>query len=89
MKHLLLGLSIVIAGWAFSPTPEAEARSWRGWNHSKRQHLRRNHVRRYRAKKRANVPELDPSAAGSAMVLLLGGAAYVLSRRREDDLLSY
>jgi len=31
------------------------------------------------------VPELDPSAAGSAMVLLLGGVAYMASRRREED----
>jgi hypothetical protein len=31
-------------------------------------------------------PELDPGAAGAAMVLLLGGLAYFASRRREDSL---
>lgn len=32
------------------------------------------------------VPELDPSAAGSAIVLMLGGVAYIASRRREEHL---
>ena len=32
-----------------------------------------------------SVPELDPTAAGGAMVLLLGGVAYMASRRRKDD----
>ena len=31
-------------------------------------------------------PELDLNAAGTAMVLLLGGAAYIASRRREEGL---
>ena len=31
------------------------------------------------------VPELDRAVAGSAMVLLLGGVAYLASRRRRDD----
>ena len=31
------------------------------------------------------VPELDRTVAGSAMVLLLGGVAYLASRRRRDD----
>jgi len=87
MKHLLLGLSIVIGAWALSPTPEAEARGWRSGNHGKRHHVRR--YRRNHWKKQAAVPELDPSGAGSAMVLLLGGAAYLLSRRRTDDELAY
>jgi MYXO-CTERM domain-containing protein len=30
-------------------------------------------------------PELDSTVAGSAMVLLLGGVAYLASRRRRDD----
>jgi hypothetical protein len=30
------------------------------------------------------VPELDTTIAGSAMVLLLGGVAYLASRRRKD-----
>jgi len=81
MKRLLMGLSIVIGAWMLSPTPEADAMSsdkWaRGHNH---------HAGHHNSQRRAGVPELDPSAAGSALVLLLGGVAYIASRRREDDL---
>ena len=80
MKRLLLGLSIVIGAWMLSPTPEADAMSsdrWaRGHNH---------HARHQNSRSRAGVPELDPSAAGGAIVLLLGGMAYIASRRREED----
>ncbi len=31
-----------------------------------------------------SVPELDPTAAGSALVLLIGGVAYIAARRREE-----
>jgi len=31
------------------------------------------------------VPELDPGAAGGAMVLLIGGVAYIVSRRRDEE----
>ena len=76
MKRLLLGLSIVIGAWMLSPTPEADAMSsdkWaRGHNH-------------HQSQRGVGVPELDPSAAGSAIVLLLGGMAYIASRRREED----
>jgi len=37
--------------------------------------------------KKTGVPELDPSAAGGAMILLLGGVAYIASRRREEDVI--
>jgi hypothetical protein len=80
MKRLLLGLSIVIGAWMLSPTPEADAMGsdrWaRGHNH---------HARHQNSQSRNGVPELDPSAAGSAIVLLLGGMAYIASRRREED----
>lgn len=33
----------------------------------------------------AAVPELDPSAAGIALVLLIGGVAYLTSRRRKEE----
>ena len=33
----------------------------------------------------ASVPELDMTVAGSAIVLLLGGVAYMISRRREQE----
>jgi hypothetical protein len=32
-----------------------------------------------------SVPELDAAAAGGAIVLLLGGVAYFVSRRRDAD----
>ena len=88
MKRLLLGLSILIGAWMLSPTPEAQAWSW-GWSTPRDgsgHHVRRHHSRRSHDGSRAGVPELDPSAAGSAIVLLLGGVAYIASRRREEDL---
>ena len=33
----------------------------------------------------SSVPELDAAAAGGAIVLLLGGVAYFVSRRRDAD----
>lgn len=89
MKHVLLAFSIVVGAWALGPTSDAEARGWRSWNHGKRHDVRRYQWRRQRLRDQKKVPELDPNAAGSAMVLLLGGAAYVLSRRRKDDELAY
>ena len=77
MKRLLMSLSIVIGAWMLSPTPDADAMGSHKWA------KRHNH---HESQSRAGVPELDPSAAGSALVLLLGGVAYVTSRRREDDL---
>jgi hypothetical protein len=81
MKRLLLGLSLVIGAWMLSPTPEAEARSWQ-----KARQMQKRHVRVHGHKAGFGVPELDPSAAGGAIVLLLGGVAYIASRRREEDL---
>ena len=97
MKRLLLGLSIVIGAWMLSPTPEVQA--WSGSNNGHKTYKTYNGHKTYkghrtykghktykRHKKMAAVPELDPSAAGSAMVLLLGGVAYMASRRREEDI---
>lgn len=78
MKRLLIGLSLVIGAWMLSPTPEAEARGWQ----SRQTHGRQVRVNRH--KTGFGVPELDPSAAGGAVVLLLGGVAYIASRRREE-----
>jgi len=75
MKRLFLGLSLVIGAWMLSPTPEADARG-RHRHHARTAH----HASGFAA------PELDPSAAGSAMLLLLGGVAYIASRRRDEDL---
>lgn len=84
MKRLLLALSLVVGAWVLSPTPEAEAEGRRGW-HKARQTQQR-HMRHRRYKGGHAVPELDPGAAGAAIVLLLGGVAYIASRRREEDL---
>jgi len=80
MKRLLLALSVVIGAWMLSPTPEAEARGWHGKRHAQRRQVRVRHHKAGNA-----VPELDPSAAAGAVVLLLGGVAYIASRRREED----
>jgi len=54
-------------------------------NHGKSMHSKRWKYGKARKDHRSSVPELDPGAAGSAIVLLLGGVAYVLSRRREEE----
>jgi hypothetical protein len=84
MKRLLVVLSLAVGVLLVAPAPEAAARG-RSWSSSSdggsqnwRRHRRHRHTR--------GVPELDPSAAGSAMVLLLGGVAYIASRRRKDGL---
>jgi hypothetical protein len=79
MKRFILILSLVIGAWMLSPTPEAQAWSWSSQSHKSSKFKKGKQPR-------AGVPELDPSAAGSAMVLLLGGAGYIASRRREQDL---
>jgi hypothetical protein len=79
MKRLILVLSVAAAAWMFSPTPEAQAWSWSSWSW--------NYDREDGCDKDGNVvPELDPGAAGSAMVLLLGGMAWIASRRRDEEL---
>ena len=96
MKRLVLVLSVVVGAWMFSPTPEAQA--W-GWSGSKQGH-RQSKGGKHRAAKQqkgksatgkgvaggSTVPELDPGAAGSAIVLLLGGTAWIASRRRDEEL---
>lgn len=93
MKKFAVVLSVVVSVWVLTPTPQAHA-SWWGdfiswlndsyssnWGNSGAwSHHRSND------KPTASVPELDPSAAGGAMILLLGGVAYIASRRREEDL---
>ena len=87
MKKFAVVLSVVVSVWVLTPTPQAHASWWGdfitwlndGYSHNWRQH-------RNDEKPTASVPELDPSAAGGAMILLLGGVAYIASRRREEDL---
>jgi hypothetical protein len=79
MKRLMIVLSLVVGAWMLSPTPEAQAWSW-SWSRSGGDCENPTYQKGGTA-----VPELDPSAAGSAMVLLLGGMALIASRRREED----
>ena len=71
----------MVGVWMLSPTPEAQAWSWSWHSHGSRCGHGGGGTTTTTA-----VPELDPSAAGSALVLLLGGVAYLASRRRDEDL---
>lgn len=90
MKHWLVGLSLIVGVMFITPAPVAHAWSWSsfiakltGKSEAKKQEGRYQWASRSASS--SSVPELDPSAAGSALVLLLGGVAYVMSRRREED----
>jgi hypothetical protein len=90
MKRLFVVLSLAFGILLVAPAPEASA--WGGWSSSSnsQQHRARRHHQHRRSgktvKTETGVPELDPGAAGSALVLLFGGIAYIASRRREDGL---
>ena len=91
MKNFVLVLSLVVGAWMLSPTPVAEASWWSSWSWGGSgggETTGGTRRPRATADKRGGhgVPELDPSAAGGAMVLLLGGVAYIASRRRDEDL---
>jgi hypothetical protein len=84
MKRFIFILSLVVGVWILSPTLEGEALSWS----TSTAKAKNDKVKKDKKPKSGgfSTPELDPSAAGSAMILMLGGAAYIASRRREDDL---
>lgn len=94
LKRLMLGLSLAATLLLLAPVSQADA-SWSGWwsrwrsqrrHHVQRHHHRRgHHARGAHHRRTAHAPELDPGAGGSALVLLVGGVAYIASRRREDD----
>jgi hypothetical protein len=90
MKRLILVLSLVVGVWMLSPTPEAQAWSWSSWTKSQKTSKRAKRAKSYKqsggTRGGSAVPELDPGAAGSAVVLLMGGIALIASRRREDEL---
>ena len=98
MKRLVLVLSVVVGAWMFSPTPEAQAWGWsgskqgsshrqnKGGKHHKAKHQKGKSATGKGVTGGATVPELDPGAAGSAIVLLLGGTAWIASRRRDEEL---
>jgi hypothetical protein len=95
MKHLLVGLALVLGVVFVTPAPVAHAWSWKAflsrifgdydddnkessswtWSYSKDSDTTQG----------SHVPELDPGTAGGALVLLLGGVAYVLSRRKDEE----
>jgi hypothetical protein len=83
MKRSFLMLSVLMGVWLLSPTPQADARGWHNERHGGHHHGGRHHGGHQGG---FAVPELDPSAAGSAIVLLLGGMALISSRRRQKDL---
>lgn len=96
MKKFAVVLSVVVSVWILSPTPQAHA-SWWGdfvsWISGGQKHHQSHWASKYKKLKKQKtktpktaVPELDPSAAGGAIVLMLGGVAYIASRRREEDL---
>jgi len=95
MKKFAVVLSVVVSVWVLSPTPQAHA-SWWGdfvnWLNDSYNHDWGDsggtgyHAWTRHDKPTPSVPELDPTAAGGAMILLLGGVAYIASRRREEDL---
>lgn len=88
MKHLLVGLALVFGVMFITPTPTAHAWSWSSFfSWGKKSDSTTKKWRYYKGDGdgKTRVPELDPSVAGSSLVLLVGGVAYVMSRRREED----
>ena len=92
LKRISLILSLAATLFVMAPVSQADA-SWSSW-WSRWQSQRQERLERYRSWwsckssgewSSHSVPELDPSAAGSAIVLLIGGVAYIASRRREEE----
>lgn len=83
MRQFITIVSLVLGAWMLTPAPQAGAADWD-------KALQDYKVKAPKTPKKdkggGGVPELDPSGAGAAMVLLLGGVAYLASRRRKDDL---
>jgi len=79
MTRFLLVLSLIFGAWALGPTPEAEADSWH-----KARRAKKYQVRVHPRRRGFGVPELDPGAAGGAVILIVGGVAYMASRRRKE-----
>lgn len=87
MKRLIIMLSLVVGAWALSPTLDLQSSSWS----TSTAHAKNDKAKKVKKPKKAkdgrvSTPELDPGAAGAAMVLLLGGVAYIASRRRKEEL---
>ena len=80
MKHLFFGLLIACGLALFVPASDAAADS-DSWSDSAGDSAGDSG----KGGGSRAVPELDTTVAGSAMVLLLGGVAYIASRRRKDS----
>lgn len=77
------------SGWSSSSRGGGNSSANRGVRRHRHRAQRQNRSGRGTPGRRTashGVPELDPGAAGSALVLLFGGIAYIASRRREDSL---
>ena len=86
LKKALTVITLAASLFILSPTAHAQASSdW--W--SRVQSWWERVVEQYRAEHDGGgaraVPELDADAAGGALVLLIGGVAYIASRRRKDE----
>ncbi len=88
MKRLLLGLALAFGLMLTTPTTYVAADSDSDSADS-------DSGPRFRARsggstsggtiRSSHAPELDPTLGGSAMLLLLGGVAYLASRKRDDE----
>jgi hypothetical protein len=94
MKRWLVGLSLVLGALFITPAPVAHAWSWSAWwsSFSSRTTAKKNPPKHNQPKPPARgnpkghaVPELDPGAAGAAMVLVLGGVAVLARRGKKKD----
>jgi hypothetical protein len=86
LKKVLTVATLAASLFVLSPAAHAQASS--GW-WSRIQSWWERIVTEYREERSDGgataVPELDPSAAGSALLLVVGGVAYIASRRRKDE----
>jgi hypothetical protein len=83
LRTLALSLTLVcaVAGGAIASPGDAHDND-QGQGHDNHQGNGYGHH------KSNSVPELDPSAAGAAMILLIGGTLVLLERRRSGFVLS-
>jgi hypothetical protein len=84
LRHLMLGLMLAAGFVLFTPAPKAQA-SDSGWWYSSNDGQTSFWDSYHYYSGGHCVPELDPTATGSALVLILGGVAYITSRRREEE----
>ncbi len=85
LKRLIMGLSLAASLLLLAPVSQADASGdgwWGSWQTRRQQRIERYH--QWNQSYDRGVPELDPGAAGSAMVLLFGGIAFLASRRRKE-----